>query len=56
MTDRFRQGSLDNGRRLPVASLSSPSAAPAHNEAIRIVCAALGLACVVLALRIASMW
>jgi hypothetical protein len=30
--------------------------APPQNDAIRIVCVALGLACVVLALRIATIW
>lgn len=36
--------------------MPSPSVVPVQNEAIRIVCVALGLACVVLALRIASIW
>jgi len=49
MTNRPKQRPIEGGTgRLPFGA--------AQNEAVRIVCAALGLACVVLALRIASIW
>ncbi|WP_458759723.1 hypothetical protein ACSVBT_02575 [Afipia sp. TerB] len=55
MINRPPQHPLEGGHRLPAVGLPS-SASPAHNEAVRIVCLALGLACVALVLRIASMW
>jgi hypothetical protein len=55
MTDTSRQSPMK--RDLPqVAGVARPQRELIHNEAVRIVCAALGLACVMLAMRIASIW
>ena len=55
MTDTSRQSPRDRDLP-PMTGLARPPAELVQNEAVRIVCAALGLACVALAIRIASIW
>lgn len=55
MTDTSQQRSMERDR--PQAKdVARPRAELIQNEAVRLVCAALGLACLVLAIRIASIW